>query len=232
MGVASFGQSGVVVVAAAATVMAAAGVSGSPVTHPYAPTRSDFEEPGPLETAASHGSRLVCRPPQPAVRKRGGAERHKANPPLAAPPQGCEQEQVPDKSVDFPNAPSDALGNRSTGGGKGDSGGQDKRPKSRSSSTLPPLQSAAMGDRESPSSCLFVSDLPSDITEKELERLFNGCHGFDSCRVRKDKNEHTGAENYSGTASFAHLFFELRMKLLEDNAQKRGTRQFKRIFAF
>ena len=47
--------------------------SGSPVTHPYAPTRSDFEEPGPLETAASHGSRLVCRPPQPAVRKRGGA---------------------------------------------------------------------------------------------------------------------------------------------------------------
>ncbi|CAM9588562.1 unnamed protein product [Pylaiella littoralis] len=47
-----------------------------------------------------------------------------------------------------------------------------------------------MGDRDTPSSCLFVSDLPSDITEKELERLFAGCHGFDSCRVRKDKNEH------------------------------------------
>eukprot|EP00903_Cladosiphon_okamuranus_P006484 g6343.t1 len=49
---------------------------------------------------------------------------------------------------------------------------------------------AAMGDRDTPSSCLFVSDLPSDITEKELERLFAGCHGFESCRVRKDKNEH------------------------------------------
>ncbi|CAM9107186.1 unnamed protein product [Scytosiphon promiscuus] len=47
-----------------------------------------------------------------------------------------------------------------------------------------------MGDRDTPSSCLFVSDLPSDVTEKELERLFAGCHGFDSCRVRKDKNEH------------------------------------------
>ncbi|CAN0334494.1 unnamed protein product [Ectocarpus fasciculatus] len=47
-----------------------------------------------------------------------------------------------------------------------------------------------MGDRETPSHGLFVSDLPSDITEKELERLFAGCHGFESCRVRKDKNEH------------------------------------------
>eukprot|EP00752_Nemacystus_decipiens_P003836 g3529.t1 len=47
-----------------------------------------------------------------------------------------------------------------------------------------------MGDRDTPSSCLFVSDLPSDITEKELERLFAGCHGFECCRVRKDKNEH------------------------------------------
>ncbi|CAM9367759.1 unnamed protein product [Ascophyllum nodosum] len=46
-----------------------------------------------------------------------------------------------------------------------------------------------MGDRDAPISCLFVSDLPTDITEKDLEKLFAGCHGFDSCRLRKDKNE-------------------------------------------
>ncbi|CAM9781733.1 unnamed protein product [Choristocarpus tenellus] len=45
-------------------------------------------------------------------------------------------------------------------------------------------------DRDTPSSCLFVSDLPTDVRDqKDLEALFAGCHGYENCRIRKDKND-------------------------------------------
>lgn len=41
-----------------------------------------------------------------------------------------------------------------------------------------------MGDRDTPSSCLFVSDLPSDVTEKVSDRLeIRASHAFEALNV-------------------------------------------------
>lgn len=39
-----------------------------------------------------------------------------------------------------------------------------------------------------PSTCLFLPELPSDLSDVALERLFRGFVGFTSCRTRHDRN--------------------------------------------
>eukprot|EP00953_Heterococcus_sp_UTEX-ZZ885_P031462 16507-Heterococcus_DN1.PRE.1 len=41
---------------------------------------------------------------------------------------------------------------------------------------------------EAPSDTLFLGGLPPDVVSEELEKIFNNCVGFVSCRLRKDRN--------------------------------------------
>ena len=39
-----------------------------------------------------------------------------------------------------------------------------------------------------PSTCLFLPELPPDLTDSVLERHFRGYNGYASCRTRHDRN--------------------------------------------
>ena len=45
-----------------------------------------------------------------------------------------------------------------------------------------------MAPNNPPSSCLFIPELPADLTDSILERTFRGYTGFTSCRTRHDRN--------------------------------------------
>ena len=45
-----------------------------------------------------------------------------------------------------------------------------------------------MAPNNPPSRCLFLPELPGDMTDQVLERHFRGFTGFDTCRTRKDRN--------------------------------------------
>ena len=47
---------------------------------------------------------------------------------------------------------------------------------------------APSGGTSAPSSCLFLPELPQDLTEPVLERHFRGFVGYQSCRTRHDRN--------------------------------------------
>jgi RNA recognition motif. (a.k.a. RRM, RBD, or RNP domain) len=46
---------------------------------------------------------------------------------------------------------------------------------------------------EAPSDTLFLGGLPPDVVSEELEKIFNNCVGFVSCRLRKDRNNRSAA---------------------------------------
>ena len=45
-----------------------------------------------------------------------------------------------------------------------------------------------MASKNAPSTCLFLPELPPDISDPILERQFRGYEGYSSCRTRKDRN--------------------------------------------
>ena len=45
-----------------------------------------------------------------------------------------------------------------------------------------------MAPSNPPSTCLFLPELPVDLTDTVLERHFRGFTGFESCRTRHDRN--------------------------------------------
>jgi hypothetical protein len=45
-----------------------------------------------------------------------------------------------------------------------------------------------MAPNNPPSTCLFLPELPPDMTDQVLERTFRGFVGFESCRTRHDRN--------------------------------------------
>ena len=45
-----------------------------------------------------------------------------------------------------------------------------------------------MALKNPPSTCLFLPELPPDLTDSILERHFRGFVGFSSCRTRHDRN--------------------------------------------
>ena len=47
---------------------------------------------------------------------------------------------------------------------------------------------APSGGNNPPSTCLFLPELPPDLSDSILERHFRGFVGFSSCRTRKDRN--------------------------------------------
>jgi RNA recognition motif-containing protein len=50
---------------------------------------------------------------------------------------------------------------------------------------------------EAPSDTLFLGGLPPDVVSEELEKIFNNCVGFVSCRLRKDRNNRSAAYMYT-----------------------------------
>ena len=47
---------------------------------------------------------------------------------------------------------------------------------------------APSGGNNPPSTCLFLPELPQDLSDTVLERHFRGFVGFQSCRTRHDRN--------------------------------------------
>jgi hypothetical protein len=45
-----------------------------------------------------------------------------------------------------------------------------------------------MALKNPPSTCLFVPELPADVTDSILEPIFRGYIGYSSCRTRHDRN--------------------------------------------
>ena len=45
-----------------------------------------------------------------------------------------------------------------------------------------------MAPNNPPSTCLFLPELPADLTDAVLERHFRGFTGWQSCRTRHDRN--------------------------------------------
>ena len=50
------------------------------------------------------------------------------------------------------------------------------------------IDAAQMAPQNPPSTCLFLPELPPDLTDAILERHFRGFVGYDSCRTRHDRN--------------------------------------------